>query len=807
MSVLLDGSHFLEDSAGAWTGQWYYVNSKDKLAALPFKYKRVSDTVPSDLLEYVSFYHPTPSKIKDRSSSSKARSGGASGSKYKSSTFSKKRARQNTGANLAAAVATSLTSLGGTAGSAGTEAGYEDKEGMNFVDGMLHANGEAPTAVVEAAAAEVAAVEAAAVEAAVSEAAAAEAAVATATAAAAYPGLKPVKLSDAHPLFGLWDGAFDVCAPKAQPGLEHTVPETFFLHSYLGTTAATAGRELGCLPADAHFSCSALRAAPVQLLPMEMMPTQLGGMGRMRSDSLALDDMVHSESAAGANANATTTAATPAPLEGGNVAKAPSTSVAAAAVKMEAVAKTAPNQEVSSVALKSEGAASVEASKTEGKTTDERETKTDAAKTPTSKAGAAVTDGSGASPLVIFVGFGRNRFGRFSLTATFNKDDQTLVAEKRYMQSKGATALRKSRKNAGTTAANGNSDPMSTRPRSSVDAHGMSLESVMPPNTKRKRVSTGYRRGSDDFAYGDDEEFYGTGAAANSTHQKSRGKSASVNHLAALAAGTDALPEEEVLDMDDDVDYRSGFYDDVSGEVYEGGWHNKRRHGRGICVYADGSMYEGPWLFGKEHGHGQLMTSDRKILYTGEWMDGLMHGQGSYNFYNGDRYQGDWREGNRHGKGEFTTRDGCKYVGDWRDNRRSGRGVFTWPDGSRYDGEWDEDGRHGKGILSLNKSFQYEGTWNRNFFDGRGSVVFPSGQKYEGSYRAGLREGRGSITFPEGAVYEGRFRDDRLDGQGTIKVSAPMAGPEDGERMIPIEIQADMRRIHLKAGFGEDPGH
>ena len=93
-----------------------------------------------------------------------------------------------------------------------------------------------------------------------------------------------------------------------------------------------------------------------------------------------------------------------------------------------------------------------------------------------------------------------------------------------------------------------------------------------------------------------------------------------------------------------DVDFRSSYYDEQSSEVYEGGWNNGKRHGRGICLYADGSLYEGQWINGKEHGHGQLMMSDRKILYTGEWMDGLMHGHGSYNFYKKPYFWGMMRQ-------------------------------------------------------------------------------------------------------------------------------------------------------------------
>ena len=38
-------------------------------------------------------------------------------------------------------------------------------------------------------------------------------------------------------------------------------------------------------------------------------------------------------------------------------------------------------------------------------------------------------------------------------------------------------------------------------------------------------------------------------------------------------------------------DYVTAYYDEETGEVYEGGWVNGCRHGKGICLYADGYMY------------------------------------------------------------------------------------------------------------------------------------------------------------------------------------------------------------------------
>eukprot|EP00605_Chrysophyceae_sp_TOSAG23-4_P000385 GSChrysophyteH1.ASY1.ANO1.441.1 assembled CDS len=757
MSVLLEGS--TSEGEVSWAGKWYYI--KDTKLSLPFQYKRVGDTIPSDLLEYVSFYGES------NGGGIKVPKNNKQKSKAKSAAFKKAKS-----SNIVAE--STATEQPATKTSTNIEVGSSTLEGASTVSEDAPPPGATDGEAAAAAAA----------------AAPVDTTISVESALGRLEGLKPVRLGADHPYFGLWEGTFDVTLPTTEA--EYTVTETFFLHSYLGKEVS---EDLKTLPAEAHYTFSALKTAPVQLLPTSMMPTQLCE-PRSKSGPVTTVDTVAAESA---QAEST---------QGPNTAKETQAPVNLAdSVKMENTlnAEKQEQNEASKVDNNMNESSSAEA--LPPSSSEEVDT---AREDAVSKVGIAaagevavkheeeVTDGSGSSPLTVLVGFGRNRFGRFSLTATVNPENNTFIAEKRYMLTKSATSNRKNRNNYVH-----DHDPATLRARS-YGASGMSLSDVMPPNSKRKRGGQGYKRGLEDFAYGDDEEFYSLGGSG---HGISRRRSQSTSGGVTASAQVDTAPQPEALDPEDDVDFRGSHYDEQTGEVYEGGWHNGRRHGRGVCLYADGSMYEGQWSNGKECGHGVLMIGDRKVLYTGEWMDGLMHGNGTYNFFNGDRYQGDWREGNRHGKGEFVTHDGCKYVGDWKENRRSGRGVFTWPDGSQYDGEWDEDSRHGKGHLKLKKGFIYDGTWSRNFFDGRGVAVFPSGQKYEGTYRAGLREGRGSINFPEGAVYEGRFRDDRLDGQGTIKITENVAGPEKGERFIPLEIQADMRRIHLKAGFGFDLGH
>ena len=417
-----------------------------------------------------------------------------------------------------------------------------------------------------------------------------------------------------------------------------------------------------------------------------------------------------------------------------------------------------------------------------------------------------ITDGSHPCGLVVMVGFGKNHFGRFSLTATLDPSKNTLIAEKRYMLSKSATLQRKGRKSESLEPGSG----PSTRPRTS------SLVDVLNLGTqKKKRSNSGMNKRDSGYLY-DEGYAYGLGPASGGRggSRRGNGSGGGLGGPGIYEASAGGIPRgppadlfEELPEDSEDPEYKQAIYDEVSGEVYEGGWSYGYRHGRGVCLYTDGSMYEGSWSRGKEHGRGQLMCGDRKVVYMGEWQDGAMHGHGTYHFYSGDKYVGDFREGARHGKGEFLSRDGCCYLGDWRDNKRCGRGIFSWPDGSYYDGEWENDTRHGKGRLWLKSGFEYDGSWLNNSFDSRGIAIFPNGQRYEGSYKYGTREGRGSITFAEGAVYEGRFREDRLDGQGTIKVSNVVPGVEDGEKLIPIEIQADIRRIHLKAGFGAAESH
>lgn len=805
MSVVLIGDANMEGNPLVYSGQWFFAKEKQN-DLLKFSYKKVSDTVPRDLLDFVSFIPAfrTGNPFNFSSVSSSAKKKRSKSNKLKHRHFGGAAAASAArAAATAAATAASGSSFASetfpqpplTSGSNNENEGcttgsvdegdsvnrvahlemsndVEDARSVDTVDpdeepamrGIIHGC----TVSASSDAREVEGAESgghdtegddAEPETEAEADADADGETGEDSAANTARSTHPVMLKSDHPLFGLWEGSFDVVNLAATPISESsTISETFFFHSFMGVDP---GPELACLPQEAHFTISVLKALPFPLLPGQL----AAGYGSTTSTTGGLDSTTQDQK---------------------KILDASSSA-------------TGVEEMCGSVTMNLPDAVSLDVGNDpSGGPVDQESTTSSLDKTENQESlfpSISQQKKFQQEKLIVLVGFGRNKFGRFSLTASFNAEKGLLVCEKRYMLTKSASIVRKGKHHRGGDGEQGIDRSMLARPRS---GSYLDFEGYEPVTSgfKRKRAPkapTGGGMSYDDQGSGGEGGNISSGGGGD--HRVFSPRSGAVSNL---------------VNEGDDDDYKSAFFDETTGEVFEGGWHSGKRHGRGICLFIDGSMFEGNWSLGKESGHGQLLSGDRQVIYMGEWQDGLMHGHGTYNFSNGDKYTGEWREGNRHGKGELFINGGCKYVGEWKDNKRSGRGVYTWPDGSYYDGEWENDNRHGKGVLILETNkFFYDGLWVANHPDGRGVCTFASGMEYQGSFKAGLREGRGSIKFPGGgAVYEGRFRDDRIDGQGTLKILETVAGGEEGEQFIPIDIQADLKRIHLKAGFGYDePKH
>mmetsp|Transcript_14674 Transcript_14674/g.22141 ORF Transcript_14674/g.22141 Transcript_14674/m.22141 type:complete len:748 (+) Transcript_14674:55-2298(+) len=745
MSVLLFGT---AENNEKWTGEWYFAKNKAKRKR--FSYKKVSQSAPRDMINYVSFIRP-PSE------------GGHSGRGRGRRGRGRGRGRGHNRSNADTVV------VGNDTGSDDgvnklphddVTAEQEKVSDPTNTTGEENMNSSEPTNEV-----------ATSLESKVSSESKetletqdttyddstqrerSSSNVSDSSAHAEDDSSTPVEIPPRHPLFGLWEGSFMV---GDQKGVEEEVHESFILYAFHSDSPQLEGAlDSGIDPSSALAN---LPPCPRWTVSFVRALHEDGG----RHPAKVIE-----------KANATETAC---PMETGDTGS------------------TSTNQHTNGTGSSTHTGVEKAANEEDD---DEHTAEVDSGDVP-----GLVPP----SEEVMLIGFGKNIYGRFSIAGAYNPAAGTLRCEKKYMLSKLGGRPRKSSISPLSTRHDGSDeavrmstrhrypptpmdawheDPVPTPASAAVLSNGTPVdESFSPrPLQKRRRTSLGASTSAEEAAMTSSIGF--TPSYMKSIQQ-------------------DQLSDAYSDDIQDD--YRHAFYDEDTGDVYEGGWENGLRHGKGIALFPDGTMYEGTWLNGKKHGFGQLMDSNRQVIFSGEWYEGKFSGKGEYIYLStGDVYTGEWKEGARHGKGEYVRgQDGIRYVGDWRDNMRHGRGVLTWPDGSFYEGEFDRDAKHGRGELHLSNGFYYSGYWDMNYMEGRGVCVFPDGQEYQGVFKRGLKEGRGSIRFSEGAVYEGRFREDAMDGQGTLKIHKTVPGPVPGEVLIPIEIQADIRRIHHRAGFGSD---
>ncbi len=74
--------------------------------------------------------------------------------------------------------------------------------------------------------------------------------------------------------------------------------------------------------------------------------------------------------------------------------------------------------------------------------------------------------------------------------------------------------------------------------------------------------------------------------------------------------------------------------------------------------------------------------------------------------------------------------------------------------------------------------------------------------RFDGMWRAGRKVGRGTYTLSNGGVYTGRFQDDVAAGTGTFSLPNPVE-ISSTEWMIPFNLQTEVPKIHLRAGFNK----
>ena len=111
-------------------------------------------------------------------------------------------------------------------------------------------------------------------------------------------------------------------------------------------------------------------------------------------------------------------------------------------------------------------------------------------------------------------------------------------------------------------------------------------------------------------------------------------------------------------------------YRDRNELLYEGGFSNGKKNGKGKEYDEEGFKYEGEFLNGKRHGKGKEYEGENQIIFEGEYLNGKR--------WNGKGYNGD-------GFLLYELKEGKGYVRDYY------RGHLI------YEGEYLNGERNGKG--------------------------------------------------------------------------------------------------------------
>jgi hypothetical protein len=87
-----------------------------------------------------------------------------------------------------------------------------------------------------------------------------------------------------------------------------------------------------------------------------------------------------------------------------------------------------------------------------------------------------------------------------------------------------------------------------------------------------------------------------------------------------------------------------------------------RRAGRGVITYGSGRLYEGSWHEDKRHGLGYEKFQSGNT-FEGEYVHGKVEGQGRYVWSAGEYYDGQWKDGKKEGHGLWQGTGGDSYIG------------------------------------------------------------------------------------------------------------------------------------------------
>lgn len=178
-----------------------------------------------------------------------------------------------------------------------------------------------------------------------------------------------------------------------------------------------------------------------------------------------------------------------------------------------------------------------------------------------------------------------------------------------------------------------------------------------------------------------------------------------------------------------------------------------------IVTYPNGQIYEGQFCDRKRHGKGTLTLVDG-TQYVAEWRSDLRHGEGIELCVDGTEFRGNYVYGLRSGHGVMTWPEGSQYSGQFARGKANGDGHLLRTDGSVYKGNFIDDCMSGDGIMQWKDGVEYVGQFVQNRREGNGKMKWKSGRwkTYDGGWKDGKQHGSGTLVDHEGKVHSGKFQ-------------------------------------------------
>ena len=112
-----------------------------------------------------------------------------------------------------------------------------------------------------------------------------------------------------------------------------------------------------------------------------------------------------------------------------------------------------------------------------------------------------------------------------------------------------------------------------------------------------------------------------------------------------------------------------------TGDIYQGGFLDNKRHGQGVLQFADGRIYSGEFQLDVMR-KGTMKYLDGSTFWGYFDSDCVPHGRGKYTYVDGSIYDGEFAHGIIEGHGRMTHNDGGWYLGEWCNGSKTGLEVF-----------------------------------------------------------------------------------------------------------------------------------